>query len=294
MILPDWSRSAWLRALAEALKCLALGLREALSPRILFRSAVLCIAAFVLWVWIYIHFSAEITLVLGKAALLSMLGLFLGGFLGLIPASLAPQGGASITQMGNIPIGFAYELLRIGQILVLVAAVIAAIYVLMFLVGVATTIRVTLPRLLMRRAAEKVLKKYPERELVQAESLAGKSKPWWRIALILLLCLCIPFVAGVVLFLGICYANAWLLYHCAARRMPSPALEMRRLQWRWRPLLWLGVLLLLLAVVPVINLLVPALMCTSILHLICRDNAAPLAPAGPLSEPAASVLRELA
>lgn len=87
----------------------------------------------------------------------------------------------------------------------------------------------------------------------------------------------VPTVAGVLILVGICYLNVRLIYANVARSSGNAALLRSALRYRWRPLLLIGIALLMLIAVPVLNLLVPALMCTSVLHLAYRDNIGRLA-----------------
>ena len=95
--------------------------------------------------------------------------------------------------------------------------------------------------------------------------------------LVLLLCLCVPLLAGVVLVLTACYLNVRLIYVAMAKRTSLSVSALTAIRWRWRTLFLVGSFLTILLVVPVVNLLVPAMLYTSTLHLLCRQNVLRLA-----------------
>lgn len=266
-----WGRR-WLAAWVEAFKCLGLGARDALYPQLMFRSAALCLAATMLWLWVFVRYFDEMSTVFGVFARVASMGLFLVGYQGFYPINVQASPGVTGVISGIVSSAF-----QIAQILIVVAVVAVCLYVLMYLFAVATTVRVAMPGFLLTRARRVVLRKYA----IAVEAPAPSAlRPIWRrlgkralrTGLILLICLVIPIVSCYVMVLGLCYFNVRLLYGAVARNAPSPQEQSRYLVERWRPLLLLGIGLMLLLLVPVVNLLVPAMMCTCIVHLVHRDN----------------------
>lgn len=269
MNLLKYKFNLWLAALHEASKCLALGARDTLSPSLLVRSAGFSIVASLLWIYVYVKFFSEISLTMAYFALISVMGMLASVFQGL-----APHTGGSIVAMGNIPAGIVHAmpaLFQIVQIFMLFAAIAVALYILLYLFAVTTTFSLVLPRFLMEKSKRHVIRHYPSHSGDTAAAPANALKKYLRISLILLLCLCIPLLAGLVLFLMLCYMNMRLMYSKAAHSMPSPAAEIQKLSHLWRPLLLLGIALMFLTAIPVFNLLVPGMMCTCVFHLIHRD-----------------------
>jgi len=259
----------WLSAAREASACLALGTRDALSPSIFVRSAALCISASLLWVWVYVRFFQEIMEFIGQFALVSFLGLFISGFQGLAPQFLGsgPTGGSFVN-----PLDAGLGLLRVGQILLIVAAAAVLLYVLVYLFAVATTVRLAAPRLLMPKAQRVVCRRYPTATESPSLRLAAAKRSRIRSVILVVVALCIPVLCACLILLGMCYLNVRLLYANAASKTASPELEASRLTKKWRPLLLLGTALIFLIAIPVFNLLVPGMMCTCVLHLLYRNS----------------------
>jgi hypothetical protein len=265
--------SLWSAALWEATKCLSLGGRDALAPKVLFRSSLLCIAAVSFWAWAYVHFASEIWAVMQVLAMVGTFGLVLGGFQGLGPLAGGGSGGGSVAAMGNIASG----LLHVAQILIIVAAFVAALYVLVYLFVVTSSVRLAMRPLLSGPAVAQVLKGYSPQQMLMLPSTSAASRSVGKQVLVLLLCLCVPLLAGVVLVLTACYLNVRLIYVAMAKRTSLSVSALTAIRWRWRTLFLVGFFLTILLVVPVVNLLVPAMLYTSTLHLLCRQNVLRLA-----------------
>ena len=96
---------------------------------------------------------------------------------------------------------------------------------------------------------------------------ASAARPAWRRRLLLLLSLLIPVWAMCVLISYLLAWNVQMIYGAAAEAVLSVEQEtaLRREQ---RPAIFaLGLLLCLLMLIPVLNLLLPALLCSSVCHL---------------------------
>ncbi|MFL6656734.1 MAG: hypothetical protein ACJ8GW_01580 [Massilia sp.] len=254
----------WAQAFAEAGKCLALGVKDAASFKLGLRSSALCILVTLVWIWAYYHYAAAIGTFLLAVALVGTMGLLLCGFQGLL--AMPAAGGGSVVAMGNMAGG----MLQIGQAVLVMAAIAAALYVLVFLLAVASTVRLAVPHLLLPTAIERARKIYPAPASADDGQLAPTMS--WRKRFLILALLCVPVLAAAMLILLACYLNVRLIYGSVAKRSGQRAAQLLALQWRWRPLLLIGVACLLLLVIPVFNLLVPALMCTAVIRLAFRNN----------------------
>lgn len=255
----------WGNAAAEAVICLAQGLRDAASLRLLAVSALLCILPMLAWGWVYYHYSELIAAALMVLGLVGTYGLLLGGFQGLL---VLPSGGNSVSAS---TLGGVGSLLSGAQALLLMAALMAALYVLVYLFLVMSTARAATPRLLLPAATRRVRDRLGPPPLSPPPASQRPARPWKTALLLLALC-CIPAVASILLLAGLCYLNVRLIYASLTRDAAQRAALSASLHWRWRPLLLIGIILLLLVAVPVLNLLVPALMCTAVAQLAFRDN----------------------
>ncbi|WP_005032975.1 EI24 domain-containing protein [Holophaga foetida] len=261
MHLKRLKNALWWKALREAGTCLGLGVRDALSRRLLWRSAFLVMGAFGFWTLLCQVFHRRIGEVADLLAMTSAQGVLL-----TVAKSLPMFRGESILDFGG---GGGFPLLL--QILIVLAMVVAVLVVLAFLFVVATSIYLTAPRLLLSETLLKVGRRYGgETPSTPPVEIKGRS-PTLRVFLILL-ALSVPVIAGITLILLGCYIHPRALFAVAAKRMPSLPPWRPSLRWRWRPLLLIGVALMALLAIPVFNLAVPAIMCTSILHLLLRPN----------------------
>jgi hypothetical protein len=263
----------WRKACAESVVCLVLGFWDAAkSPRLLIRSSLLCILSALAWAFFYYHFSEALGYFFLFLSFIGTFGLLLGGFQGLIP--MAAHTGSSVVAAPAMGINF---IISAAQALILVAAVVAVLYVLFYLFLVVTTVRIAVPHILLPIATERVSHGLALANIPTTSQEDGvRRKPWNRV-LFLAALMCIPVVAIVLILAGICYLNVRLIYANIARGSSNRTLLISNLRHRWRPLLLIGIALLLLVAVPILNLLAPALMCTSVLHLAYRDNIARLA-----------------
>jgi uncharacterized protein involved in cysteine biosynthesis len=99
----------------------------------------------------------------------------------------------------------------------------------------------------------------------------------------------IPILSGWVLLLLAVYLNVRLVYGSAVRRVYGKTSRPLPLHDHVPPLLMLGMLTVIAVLVPVLNLLLPAVMCTSVLHLVRRgpqwNASTPRAFVSPASPP---------
>ena len=250
----------WYAALVEALLCLLLGLRSSFRNGLWWRSTCLCTVVLLFWVWFYWHFAKQIFIAIGAISFVGTYGAVVLGFL--------PSGGAA--GVGAVGVGAV-------QFLMYAAAVAAVLYVVLFAFLVLTTIRLPVNGLFMGRCADAVARHY--RDAAAPEPIGAARITVKQIALVVA-SLFIPIVSSWVLLLFAVYLNVRLLYGSAIRRVYGRRPGPLPLHDQFPPLLMLGVLSVIGVLVPVLNLLLPAVMCTSVLHLVRRGPRwhAPTAP----------------
>ncbi|WP_301154085.1 EI24 domain-containing protein [Metapseudomonas otitidis] len=273
------------RAFLEAFICLGLALRSSLRPGILIGSAGLCLLMTSLWGWLfYAHFEF-----IAKAAGLIATFVVMGAAaLGLLPS--ISGGPATISAMASIAPALA--------LMAVYAALLAvAIVVVLYAGAVVLSIRLSLRWVLMGRLKTRARSRYPsllQRQPAAADLLrAGRYHlgPWLGIGLGPLLCLLIPVVNGVLLLMLLAYLNVRFLVPTALAGLASGAEQMRVVRAQRGALIAFGLLILMLALVPVLNLLLPALLGGGVCHLAYRgldrlDAAAGMAPEPQVSLPA--------
>ncbi|WP_148715984.1 hypothetical protein [Chitinolyticbacter meiyuanensis] len=251
---------AWGMAGRTALVCLGKGLIDACSPGLIWRSACWSVLLAGLCLWAYIHFSKALALASLSAAILWIGGLLLGGSLTLWGAPATSSG--SVVAMGQMGAG----LLQTAQLAALTALAAGALFVLGYLIAVLLSVRLVAVPLLLRRAMTRLPITPFEHPLTQP------TKPrYWVWLGAVLIGLCIPVVAGLLVWAALCYTNVCSLYAAVRRHMqrdglvlPAPNAHQRRV------LLCLGLLFPLLLLVPLLNLLLPAWLCTSVLQAARR------------------------
>ncbi|MEN0107245.1 MAG: EI24 domain-containing protein [Pseudomonas sp.] len=266
-------------AFGEAFICFGLAFRDSLRPGILLRSAGLCVLMFGLWTWAFIHYYEQIGTVCGALSLFIIYG---GAVLGFLPG----LGGGSGTSMG----GMAGPL----AMMVLYAAALAlAMVVVLYAGAIVASIRLALRWVLMRPVRERCLRHYPalqQRAKADGSLLLGVRYvlgPWLGVTAGTLLCLLIPLVNGVLLLLLLAYLNVRFLTPAAFANLLSNSEQLQAIGRQRGAMLAFGVLILLLALVPVANLLLPALLAGGACHLGYRGLSARPSPAG--TAPAAQV-----
>ncbi|WP_165675639.1 EI24 domain-containing protein [Metapseudomonas otitidis] len=277
------------RAFLEAFICLGLALRSSLRPGILIGSAGLCLLMTSFWGWLfYAHFE----FIAKAAGLIASFVIMGAAALGLLPS--VSGGPATISAMANIAPALA--------LMAVYAALLAvAIVVVLYAGAVVLSIRLSLRWVLMGRLKTRTRSHYPsllQRQPATTDLLrAGRYHlgPWLGLGIGIgigpLLCLLIPVVNGVLLLMLLAYLNVRFLVPAALAGLASSAEQMRVVRAQRGALIAFGLLILMLAVVPVLNLLLPALLGGGVCHLAYRgldrlDAAAGMAPMPQVSLPA--------
>ena len=256
----------WLLAWREAFTCVGLGLRDARHAGLWWRSALWCMAVVALWLGLYScfgRFFVELSAMLALVSVTGLLGLGVMDGVGTLA-----NGPATISQMGNIAGGLgsaAKALLSIGQIALALLALAAFFYVMVFIVGAIGTARLPLRWLLLERAKAVVARRYVAWQAPASQEASAARSVWRR--RLLLLSLLIPVWAMCVLISYLLAWNVQMIYGAAAEEVLSVE-QQTALRREQRPAIFaLGLLLCLLMLIPVLNLLLPALLCTSVCHL---------------------------
>ena len=228
-------------------------------------------AVVALWLGLYSCFGRFFVELSAMLALVSVTGLLgLGVMDGVGTLATGP---ATVSQMGNIAGGLgsaAKALLSIGQIALALLALAAFFYVMVFIVGAIGTARLPLRWLLLERAKAVVASRYVAWQAPASQD-ASTAPSVWRRRLLLLLSLLIPVWAMCVLISYLLAWNVQMIYGAAAAEVLSVE-KQTALRREQRPAIFaLGLLLCLLMLIPVLNLLLPALLCTSVCHLQRRS-----------------------
>ncbi|WP_165682075.1 EI24 domain-containing protein [Metapseudomonas otitidis] len=276
-------------AFLEAFICLGLALRSSLRPGILIGSAGLCLLMTSFWGWLfYTHFE----FIAKAAGLIASFVIMGAAALGLLPS--VSGGPATISAMANIAPALA--------LMAVYAALLAvAIVVVLYAGAVVLSIRLSLRWVLMGRLKTRTRSHYPsllQRQPATTDLLrAGRYHlgPWLGLGIGIgigpLLCLLIPVVNGILMLMLLAYLNVRFLVPAALAGLASSAEQMRVVRAQRGALIAFGLLILMLAVVPVLNLLLPALLGSGVCHLAYRsldrlDAAAGMAPMPQVSLPA--------
>lgn len=268
----------WLQAWREAFTCVGLGLRDTRHAGLWWRSALWCMAVVTLWLGLYSYFGrffVELSAMLALVSVAGLLGLGVMDGVGTLAS-----GPATVSQMGNIAGGLgsaAKAMLSIGQIAMALLALAAFFYVMVFIVGAIGTARLPLRWLLLERAKAVAARRYAAWQAPAGLELSA-THPAWRRHLLLLLSLLIPVWAMCVLVSYLLAWNVQMVYGAAAEEV-FDAEQQAALRREQRPAIFaLGLLLCLLMLIPVLNLLLPALLCTSVCHLQRRGWRATRTP----------------
>lgn len=257
----------WSQSLREASTCMGLGLRDTRHAGLWWRSALWCMIVVSLWLALYLHFGRFFLELSAMLAMLSVSGLMgLGVMQGVAPIATGP---ATVSQMSNVvgslgSVGQA--LLSIAQIALVLLALATFFYVLVFVVASIGTARLPLRWLFLARAKEVVARRYVLWQ-APADLASSATRPRWLWRILLVLSLLIPIWAMCVLVVWLLACNVWFIYGAAAEGVLDKE-QQRALRRQQRPaIVFLGLLLCLLMLIPVLNLLLPAVLCTSVCHL---------------------------
>ncbi|WP_137936209.1 hypothetical protein [Chitinivorax sp. B] len=258
----------WMNAAKEAGSCMQYGLLDACRQGLWWRSALWCVLVTIGWLWLYVKQAGIFLELSGVVALVSFFGLFgttLAGFGGT---------GGSVVAMGNIPGALASNLASglasLGPFIQAVLAALAiaiAFYVLLFLLGVLVTIQLPIRWLFLQRAQTVVAKHYPDWVQPAASLITPPPRSSIKTTLVALLKLCIPIYAFFYVLKLMFACPIRLLYQPAAQSSLTDIQCDELYQQQSKVVLMLGLFHFVLMAIPIINLLVPALLCTSVCHL---------------------------
>ncbi len=261
---------ATIAAFREAFICLGLAFRDSLRPGILLRSAGLCALAFGLWTWVFFEYYEQIGTACGVLSLVIIYG---GVVLGFLPS--ISGGGGSVASMGSMGGPLA-------MLVLYVAALALVMFVLLYIGAIVASIRLALRWVLMGSVRKRCMRHYPllqqraagDRNLLRgARYVIG---PWLGLTLGMLVCLLIPLVNGVLMVLLLAYLNVRFLTPAAFSNLVSSSEQLAALKGQRGAIVAFGVLILLLAMVPVANLLLPALLAGGACHLGYRGLKSPV------------------
>lgn len=146
-----------------------------------------------------------------------------------------------------------------------------------YVFAVLVTVRVLAELFLMGRVQKHVLESYPDLAAVTAASRTFNKisfgiwiRPWAALILLGPVCLLVPVIGGVFLFVLLSYLNSRFLVNDAADNIASSAEVQHFLKANRIELLALGVLATLLNFVPLFGLLSPWATGSAVCHLTMR------------------------
>lgn len=262
----------WSQALREALTCIALGLRDVRHGGLWWRSALCSVAVVTLWFWLYRQYPEFFLQLSRDMALLGVFGLFGIGVLDLGPGIHA--GAPTLSNMGSLQGlgGLLMTILSIAQILLAFLALVAFVYVLIFVTGVLGTVSLPSRWVCLPRARSTAAGRYPD---WQVPAIPAPAAGFSVRRILAWLALLIPVWTAVVMVRMLLTSGILWVYGPASAGLLTAG--QRRALWAaQRPaIVMLGMLLGVMTIVPILNLLVPALVCTSVCHLQRRGWTVP-------------------
>jgi hypothetical protein len=244
----------WLAAFAEAGVCILRGMLDTFRDGLWWRSAGWFLLVLGFWLFLYIHYAKFFLLLAAGTSAIAIYGLILGGAL-----SFGAAAGGSVVAMANVA--------PMVQAVLAALALSAILYVLIFVTGFLTTVRLPVRWLLLERAKTIVARSYPQWNPVPMTPRHYSAWDYVKIPLMILLALCIPVWALFMLLYLAITMNVDLIYGPAAKGILSKEDRHALQEGQGKPIFVLGLLIFLLLFIPFIQLLVPALLCTSVAHL---------------------------
>ncbi|MCR3830246.1 EI24 domain-containing protein [Pseudomonas aeruginosa] len=268
-----WYRQS-LAAATEAATCFALGFRESLQPAALFRSASLCILVSVLCTWLFVHFFEPIIRLCGWAALYTA---FSVANFALIPNGSLIEAGSGGPYFD--PLAAFNGLAGLAQLAFYFVGYAALFFVALYAASIVFGIRLGLRIGLLGQLKEQVRQRYPRLAPASGERIslwraAGfRLAPWLGVSGSILVGLLVPLYNGVLLLLALAYLNIRFLLPATLAGLADAGEQLAVLRARRGSLLLFGLLILLLALVPLLNLLLPAVLGGGTCHLANRGLA---------------------
>jgi len=253
------------KSFQEASTCAWLGLRSAISLRALLTSLTTWFTVAVAWAIVFSIYREPITAMALKAT-----AALVFGAASLIPG--LPGSGLGVATGGT---GAAVATTSSIVLSWLAAALLYAVLVVL-------TVRVLVELMLMGRIRAQVIKQYP---LLSHGASAGASSdwrtsvrnnfgPWLGLAAGSIVCLLLPLIGGIALFVLLSYFNVRSLVNDAMEDFAGPREVRHFIQENRREMAVLGVLLTLLSFAPFIGFLAPWFTGSAVCHLTMRRASA--------------------
>ncbi|MED5621067.1 EI24 domain-containing protein [Ideonella sp. BN130291] len=256
------STGRWQAATREAIACVTLGLRQALSVRAVLTSVLVWLIAALGWLVIFIVFREQ---VIHVAAVVGIV--VFGGVLWLVGGGRTATTAVTMSHVTGIGLG-----LLIGW----------GAMALLYVVLVVGTARIAVELLLMPTIQRKTLKHYPElkdpgyRSGSDSAALSMRNTvgPWIGTFSGFIVCLFIPIIGGVAMFLLLSYMNVRSLINDAADDVAT-AEQVRHILVHSRlEMLVLGVMLTGMSLVPLLGMLAPWFTGGAVCHFVMRRLSA--------------------
>lgn len=259
---------------SEAVICFVLGLKESLIPSLLIRSAGWCLLVGTACIYGFYNQFSEIALFCVWIALFSAMSVTNFAVFGAV-ASAAGVVTGSVAAVNPIP--WLNLLAGVGQVAVYLTVYFVLFFSILFFTCMMLGVRLVIHMGFFQRVQLLVEGGYPS--LVtkgQGQSvsalLAARYRPtkWLGVSGWTLMGLLIPLYNGILILLSLPYLSMRLLLAPAIARYADGEEQLKVIRAQRVSVLFLGIFNLLLACVPLVNLLLPVTLSASACHLYMR------------------------
>lgn len=248
----------------EAVACMLLGIRSALTLRSIVFSLSLWVVAIGLWGAVLFVFREQVTQLAAAAVAVVVYGL------GILFPKLAPS------SSGVVGGGIGMAVAAMSTVALSWLAI-----ALTYVFAVLITVRVLAELFLMGYVQKQALKSYPTLASFDKTNRTSGSmsfgiwvRPWAALILLGPLCLLLPVIGSVFLFVLLSYLNSRFLVNDATNDIASSAEVYQFIKTNRMELLALGILSTLMNFVPLFGLLSPWATGSAVCHLTMRHLSA--------------------
>jgi hypothetical protein len=261
--------------LGEAAICLGLGIRTALAPALLLRSAILGGLLGGFWFWLFWQHLSNIGefSIMAAATLVMGLILPLGGVAqrALVSTPVTATTSTVFDSLGHSTYNAGVHLFNIGSILVYVLALSAVVVALLWALAYLASSGLVSRSVLWQHIRDRTRRSYPALQAISPpDQDIDPIRPRHLRRVALVIGLLVPFVSGVLLIGLICYAVVRLFFDSLMRDRLTPGQRPRVLRKCVGPSVALGFMVIVVALIPVLNLLTPVLLGSAAGHMYYR------------------------
>ncbi|GAA4035691.1 hypothetical protein GCM10022409_20530 [Hymenobacter glaciei] len=259
---------SFLPMLGEALKCIALAIKDSLSPKVIFYSVAIWGGSFLFWAGIFWWQWAHIIVLAQVGTAFLALGIFIF-FPQLLGAGAATQAAMASAPVAAVAASVGFTI--VSYVLV------AVVFILLVLISV----RILLEAFLMGYVQTRTLRRYPELQKGAdnnwLEGLRGATGSTIKALVITFICLFIPVINGILILLIACYYSARSLVGDALEDLATVQEQKQFIRENRFGILVMGLLHFALLLIPFVGLLAPAIIGSSMCHFCMRGKVRQLA-----------------